>query len=221
MALYYSFNLAMLKVQRFVNQLMLSNCYILYDEDTKRCVVVDPGSEKSEREIHFIKENLLSPDYIILTHEHTDHTWGVNSLLDIYDIRVVCSRPCMNNLNKESSAYFRLYYNDPTYHYAVRRVDLTVEEVNYRLHWNGWLAHFLLTPGHSVGSVCVELGNYLFTGDTLMEYRPYIPKRNGSKEEYRKSIEAIVNKYTDKKMIVCPGHGDYTCLDKCLEYVQL
>ncbi len=66
----------MLKIERFINELMSSNCFIVYDEVTKHGVVVDPGSEKSEREQCFIKEKDLVIDYIILTHEHTDHTWG-------------------------------------------------------------------------------------------------------------------------------------------------
>ena len=70
----------MLKVERFINDLMTSNCYVVYDEVTKGCLVIDPASEKSLREIQFIEERGLSLDYIILTHEHTDHNWGVNSL---------------------------------------------------------------------------------------------------------------------------------------------
>lgn len=50
----------MLKVERFVNELMTSNCYVVYDEDTKRCLAIDPGSEKSLSEIEFIeKKNYL------------------------------------------------------------------------------------------------------------------------------------------------------------------
>ena len=70
----------MLKVERFVNELMTSNCYVVYDEGTKRCIVIDPGSEKSLREIDFIEAHQLQLDYIIISHEHTDHNWGVNSL---------------------------------------------------------------------------------------------------------------------------------------------
>ena len=55
----------MLKVERFVNELMTSNCYVVYDDDTKRCLVIDPGSEKSLDEISFIDDRNLKLDYII------------------------------------------------------------------------------------------------------------------------------------------------------------
>ena len=60
----------MIKVQRFINELMSSNCYIIYDDILKRSIVVDPASEKCLNEIEFIDNNRLTVDYILLTHEH-------------------------------------------------------------------------------------------------------------------------------------------------------
>ena len=91
---------------------MTSNCFMVYDDDTKRCVVVDPGSEKSEREISFIERNGLRLDFILLTHEHTDHNWGVNALCDRFDdVRVVCSEVCGRNVRKSNRSYFLFYYD--------------------------------------------------------------------------------------------------------------
>ena len=66
----------MIKVERFLNDLMSSNCYIIWDDITHSSIVVDPGSEKSQKVIDFIDSHNISLDYIFLTHEHTDHTWG-------------------------------------------------------------------------------------------------------------------------------------------------
>ena len=44
----------MIKVERFVNQLMTSNCYIVVDEESKHCLCIDPASEKSECEIAYL-----------------------------------------------------------------------------------------------------------------------------------------------------------------------
>lgn len=194
---------------------MSSNCFIVYDEETKHSVVIDPGSEKSEREKCFIKDKDLVIDYIILTHEHTDHTWGVNALIDCFDTQVVCSQACSENVVKESNTYFKFYYDDPVYHYEVRQIDVIVEDVHDVLWWNGHAIHFTHTPGHSAGSICFAIGPYLFTGDTLMEYKPYIPKRNGSREQYVRSLEVIREEYASRLLIVCPGHGELTTLERC------
>ena len=114
----------MLKIERFVNELMTSNCYVVHDEDTKRCLVIDPGSEKSLREIEFIEKNNLTLDYIIITHEHTDHNWGLNALREHFkDSKLLCSEECSKHVKKANRAYFLLYYDDPNYRYEIAPAD--------------------------------------------------------------------------------------------------
>ena len=198
---------------------MSSNCYLVVDEASKHCICIDPASEKSLREIEYIEKNGLMLDYIILTHEHTDHTWGVNALLEQFGAQVICSEVCKQNLTKEFQAYFLLYYDNPDYHYIVCKVDRTTEEFGDKLDWQGHRIEFIYTPGHSMGSICILIDGVLFTGDTIMQSKPYINKRNGSKELYKKSVKTIINTFPDN-IKVFPGHGDtfrlrdYTTLKK-------
>ena len=200
---------------------MTSNCYLVVDEESKHCICIDPASEKSLREIEYIEKNGLTLDYIILTHEHTDHTWGVNALIDKYpSVKVICSELCKEALPKEAKAYFQLYYDDPNYSYTVKRVDFTTDELNCNLDWIGHYIKFIATPGHSPGSVCVVIDDLLFGGDTLMPFKPFIKKRNGgSFEEYRKSLSHIDNLF-DLTTIVYPGHGDCMKLGEILLYFE-
>lgn len=188
---------------------MTSNSYILWDNESRRSIVVDPGSERSLNEIEFIKESKLKLDYIILTHEHTDHNWGVNSLLRAFpETKVVCHKICAERITENSSKYFLLYNDDTSYSYAVDKVDITFEDVTFTLDWNGIEILLEYTPGHSMGSVCIVIQNLMFTGDTIMPYKPYINKRDGLKELYDKSISIIHEKYANSGMLICPGHGD-------------
>ena len=186
---------------------MSSNCYIVVDEASKHCICIDPASEKSLREIDYIERDGLTLDYIILTHEHTDHTWGCNALVHKYGAQVICSEVCKQNLVKEFQAYFLLYYDNPDYHYSVCNVDKTTEELGEELKWEGYNIKFIYTPGHSMGSICVLVGGMLFTGDTIMQFKPYINKRNGSINEFEKSIKTVCLLFDDNQMIY-PGHGD-------------
>ena len=188
---------------------MTSNCYIVVDEESKHCFCIDPASEKSEREIEYIEKNGLTIDYIFLTHEHTDHTWGVNALLNHFSMaKVVCSSLCRDALPKEARAYFQLYYDDPSYVYNVERVDYTTEELNWQLTWSGHHIVFIATPGHSPGSVCIVIDGILFGGDTLMPFKPFIKKRNGgSMDLFKKSVNDLVNAYSANTKVY-PGHGE-------------
>lgn len=198
----------MLKIERFVNELMNSNCYVVYDEDTKRCLVIDPGSEKSLREIEFVEKNNLTFDYIVITHEHTDHNWGVNALVAKYpEAKVICSEACKQNLKKEVRAYFLLYYNNLDYHYRVCDIDLTTEDIGWNLEWIGYNVKFIPAPGHSMGSICIEINGRLFTGDAILQSKPHINKRNGSIELFYETAARLRNSLPPDELIY-PGHGD-------------
>lgn len=186
---------------------MTSNCYIVWDDVTKGAIIIDPASEHSLREIEFLEKNGLHLDNIILTHEHTDHTWGVNALLDKYDTKIICSEKCKENLPAAGNTYFRLYYERKDYTYAVRQVDYTTESLYDHLEWNGIEIKFIPTPGHSMGSICIDIDGRLFTGDTIMQYKAYVNKRNGDLEQYKQSVHNIVKRYSPDTTIY-PGHGE-------------
>lgn len=197
----------MLKIQRFINELMSSNCYVVYDEEYEDCIVIDPGSEKCLQEQSFFEAERVKPSFVLLTHEHTDHTWGINTLIDLFNPQVICSKICAKNLEKEFNAYFRFYYDDLDYTYNVKKVDAYTDDIQ-SFKWNNHTVTFIPTPGHSMGSVCILINNYLFTGDAWMQYKPYINKRNGSKELYIESLQILKNQFSNTETYIMPGHGD-------------
>lgn len=191
---------------------MTSNCYVVADEASKHCICIDPASEKSLREIESIGKNGLSLDYIILTHEHTDHNWGVNSLREHFpNTKLVCSEPCNKYVKKTNRAYFLFYYDDPDYRYEIAPADILISQPEEIILWNGHNIKFLLTPGHSCGSMCIDIDGLLFTGDTIMPFKPYFNGRDSNEEDWEKSISLVESKYTDETLVY-PGHGDVLTL---------
>lgn len=191
---------------------MTSNCYVVYDEDTKKCLVIDPASEKAEDEISFICIHSLSLEYIMLTHEHTDHTWGTNALKEQYpDAKILCSEACNKYAPKASRAYFLFYFDDPNYRYTIKPADVIVKDGKVSTLWNGCTINFIITPGHSYGSMCIEIDGMLFTGDTLMPFPAYFNGRDSNEEDWERSVALIESKYSDKTLIY-PGHGDVLTL---------
>ena len=198
----------MIKVERFVNQLMTSNCYIVVNIETKKCIIIDPGSEKSEKEIQYINHYSLQPDYIIITHEHTDHNWGVNALRSLYpSVKIVCSNECNNRLNRSNRMYFLYYYDNPDYRYVIETPDIIIKDENESLNWSNFLLRFYFTPGHSKGGMCISIENMIFTGDTIMPYKPYFNGRDSNQDDWIASITKIKSLFSDDT-IICPGHGD-------------
>lgn len=207
----------MLRVKRFVNELMTSNCYVVYDDDTKRCLVIDPGSEKSLREIEFIEKNNLTLDYIIITHEHTDHNWGVNALREKFkNSMLVCSEICNRNVKKTNRIYFLFYYDAAEYHYEIAPAEILINKEGETLQWDGLFIEFILTPGHSKGSMCFTIDNMLFTGDTIMPFKPYFNGRDSNEEAWNASISKVESLYPDNTVIY-PGHGDSLTLSEWMK----
>lgn len=61
----------MLEVNRFLNNPVDSNCFVIYDKAIGAdCLIVDPGSKDNKELFAFLDKERLEPQYIILTHEH-------------------------------------------------------------------------------------------------------------------------------------------------------
>ena len=65
-----------------------------------------------------------------------------------------------------------------------------------------------MTPGHSYGSMCIDVDGRLFTGDTIMPFKPYFNGRDSSEDDWNLSIRKINELYPEDS-IIYPGHGNY------------
>lgn len=177
-----------------------TNCYVVVNEETLACVVIDPGDE-SNAIMDYIESNRLSCEAVMLTHGHFDHVGAVNEILD--------QTGCALYINPRDEGYevgmsgmkFKMpeggkYYDDG---------DIIVEA--------GLEFKVLATPGHTPGSVCLICGGALFTGDTLFRGscgRADLP--GGSMREEMRSLKKICALEGDYE--VYPGHMDSSSLER-------
>jgi len=72
--------------------------------------------------------------------------------------------------------------------------------------------HIIHTPGHTPGSVCLRIGNYLFSGDLLFAGgvgRTDLP--GGNEKMLFQSIKKIFR--MKKNLVIFPGHGPETTIE--------
>ena len=67
-------------IAQIKNQPVDSNCYVVSHEGFQGCIVIDPGTKDGDELFKYLTGKNLRPEFIILTHEHFDHIWGVNKL---------------------------------------------------------------------------------------------------------------------------------------------
>ena len=196
-----------IKVERFVNTPVPSNTFLLIDGE--HCIVIDPGSKEQIEVRDYMELHGLTLDYIILTHEHFDHCWGVNFLKELYpDAQLVATRLCAEWVMKPWNYFNQMYYNSDKM-FRIEHVHILVEDIGCVMKWDETPIKFVKTPGHTDKGMCVEIGGCLFTGDTVLyKTKPFLKKRYGaSKVELKRSIEYLYNTYLgDTK--VYPGHGE-------------
>ena len=202
----------MLTIRQIINFPVPSNCFVLFDKAVGReCVVVDPGSKSDDALFAFLDEEGLTPQYIVLTHEHFDHCWGVNELVEKYQIPIVCSALCAECIQYEKRNCSVFYDNNEGF--VISSPTISVESLNNVLPFSNTVINFYATPGHTDASICLVLGQSLFTGDTLIENLRTVTKlRTGSMVKLKDSIDTIA-KLKGQGFTVYPGHGAMFLLD--------
>ena len=58
-----------------------TNCYVVTDENTLECAVIDPGAE-SNTILDYLEDNHLKCVAVMLTHAHFDHTGALAAVLE-------------------------------------------------------------------------------------------------------------------------------------------
>ena len=171
-----------------------TNCYIIYNEETKGAVVIDPSDDAA-----LVQARLdalgLRPLAILLTHAHYDHGGDVGRLLAKHAVPVYC-HPADRAL--PSWLTHGLEWSD----------ELSEGQT---LDFEGLRFTVLHTPGHTPGSVCLLCGNMLFAGDTLFAGscgRTDLP--GGSWKDMAASLRRLAS--LEGNYTVYPGHGEPTTL---------
>lgn len=191
-----------------------TNCFIVFDENTNKACVIDPG-EKALLLLEQIKENNLSLEYILLTHGHFDHIIAVKKLQDATGAKVVIHKNDAKMLdkayvNQHYGKYIRGEYEQPKI--DILAVDGTEIAVSDKL-----LATFINTKGHTKGSCVIKIENSLFTGDTLFAGEcGRCDLEGGNFEQMLESLKRLYE--LDGNFDVYPGHEGFSTLEEERKY---
>lgn len=179
---------------------MGTNSYLVIDDDTKECYIIDCASKLNSFQ-DIIENEKLKLNYILLTHGHFDHVMGAEFLREKYGTKIVAhmeEKDILNNkkLNLSSMVGRTIEFD----------ADIYLEGKKGKFE----LFDYIHTPGHTKGGVSFLLENRIFTGDTLFDKS--IGRTDFPTGDYNTLINVIIEKILilDPQTIVHAGHNDDT-----------
>jgi glyoxylase-like metal-dependent hydrolase (beta-lactamase superfamily II) len=131
-----------------------TNCYIVTDENSRKCAIIDPGAD-SNSILDYIESNGLTPDAVFLTHGHFDHYMALEAVLDATGIPAYI---CKKDVNTEGQSNQHKLEDDGRLSRYSEGDVINVGGLEFSVFEQ---------PGHSAGSVTLKCESALFTGDTL------------------------------------------------------
>ena len=178
------------------------NVYIIGNEGSSDCMIVDPGDD-AKSILSEVKSVGLVVDKVVITHGHIDHIGAIADIMDVYtaeyamhaaDLAIIDSA-----LNKSMRTMFPTFRQPPQPNKLLEHGDI--------LKIGGLDFEVLSTPGHSPGSICLYGNGVVFTGDTLFQGsigRYDLPSGDGCQLMSSIFDEIVV---LPPDTIVLPGHG--------------
>lgn len=187
------------KIMKLVVGQLQENCFILFDEN-KDAFIVDPGAS-SEAIIEAIEKNSLNIKYILLTHGHFDHVGAVATLAKKFKAPIYLSKKDRKFLESPREVRGSSFGME----IEAADVDVFVKDGD-EIPFSDSIIKVIETPGHTLGSVCYLLNNYLFAGDTL--FNGSIGRTDFPESDHALMIESLKKlKELDDDIYVLSGHG--------------
>ncbi len=206
--------MAKLKIQSFSTGALGCNCSIIYSDESKQAIIIDPGDDEFNI-ISKVEKLGLKVVKLLHTHAHFDH--------------IGCSKSLKNKLG----CSMHLHQGDEQLYQAlsVQRQMFAIGDGDGPGVIDSWLLDeeefslddefksflkTLYTPGHTEGSCCFYTEYFekpiLFAGDTLFQEsigRTDLP--GGDFEKIKKSIKQRLYMLPDETRVIT-GHGPETSI---------
>ncbi len=195
------------------------NTYVVIDEQTKQCAIVDPACEASFEDAQltqYIEQEHLQVTHILLTHAHVDHIAGLRQVCVHYGLPVTM-HPEGRKLLKQAEAYGSIMG------FAVDNMDdLEVGELEdgQVIRVGETEVECRYVPGHCPGSLCfvVASDKAVITGDALFHFS--IGRTDLPGGDYPTLIDYLKRRVLTlpDDYSVLPGHGIASQIGKERKY---
>lgn len=202
-----------MKIQHSVLGMCATNTYYVYDDETKRGLIVDPA-DSPDTIIAKADSLPMIPEAILITHGHFDHVLAMNKVREHYGIKVyagLTEKQVLHDMAMNLTSSFGMG--------QVFDADIYLKD-GEEFETAGYHIKAIEVPGHTIGGMCYyfDKQGVLFSGDTLF------CESVGRSDFPGGSASALCRGIKDKLFIlpehtkVYPGHMDETTIGNEIKY---
>lgn len=163
-----------MQIKPFFDDRTFTLTYVVYDEQTRDAVVIDPvldyepvGSkiwtESVDEVIEFLNAHQLNLHYILETHAHADHISGAQMLKQAFPDAQTAMGEKITVVQETFKNYFGLPDTFPT---DGRQFDRLLKD-GETVQAGALSFEVIFTPGHTPACATYRFGDAIFTGDAL------------------------------------------------------
>ena len=196
-----------MKIKKLTNYYTDENTYIVYDENTKNGLVIDPGYEYTGI-LKAANDDNIKIKYVLITHCHYDHISDLEPLREATGAMLISGDKGSINVTDPD---INLTYSGLGKAISAKKSDIILKD-GETFDMDGIKIKCIYTPGHTNCGVCYLMENHIFVGDTLFLRncgRWDLP--TGNEMTLRKSIKEKLYTLPDD-IIVHSGHGEDTSI---------
>lgn len=202
-----------MKIQHSVLGMCATNTYYVYDDETKRGLIVDPA-DSPDTIIARVDSLSMIPEAVLITHGHFDHVLAMNKVREHYGIKVYAGLTEKQVLHDMAMNLTSSFGMGQTFDADIYLKDGEEFEAA------GYHIKAIEVPGHTIGGMCYyfDKQGVLFSGDTLF------CESVGRSDFPGGSASALCRGIKDKLFIlpehtkVYPGHMDETTIGNEIKY---
>ncbi len=181
-------------------QQMANFIYLIGDKNTRECVIVDPAWD-IDGILKVIEGEEMTLKGSLVTHYHPDHVGGSIFGMNIKGLAELMEKsPAPVYVNKHEADGLKQVT-------GLSETDLRLTDSEEKIKVGEIDVTFLHTPGHTPGSQCFRVGDYLVAGDTLfLQGCGRVDLPGGDSEEMYHTLTRRLAKIQDE-IVLYPGHN--------------
>ena len=219
-----------MKVKSFYDEISSTFSYVLIDDDTSKCAIIDPVLEynqytgnystiNADKIITYINNNNLKCEWVLETHIHADHFTAAGYLKSKLDIKVGIGEGVKsivsywanifninNDIQKAEKIFDKLFCEEE----IIKIGNLNIKVIN--------------TPGHTLSCISYYVEGTIFVGDTL-----FMPNAGTARADFPggnattlfKSIKKILSLPSKTKIYICHDYPKILGKHKCVSTVGM